>query len=102
LNARDARGKEAVGDLVQSMPGFHGASIELRLSPPDDRAVPLPLGWILSTDAMDEIDGAMDKQHGNVAATQMLAAFIKTAVAPATNCLGPKCGDDAKGPAYGD
>jgi hypothetical protein len=102
LNARDARGKEAIGDLVQNMSGLGGASVELRLAPPNDHAVPLPLGWILSTDAMDEIDAAMTQQHGNVAAVQILTAFLKNGTVPSLSCPAEKCADEAKGSTYGD
>jgi hypothetical protein len=102
MNARDARGKEAIGDLVQAMPGLGGASLELRLAPPNDHAVPLPLGWILSANAMDEIDAAMTRQHGNVAAVQILTTFVKSGRVPSLTCPADKCADEAKGSTYGD
>jgi hypothetical protein len=69
LNARGARGQQAVGDLAQAMrsvggvpPAMRSDIIEFRLIP---RTVPLPLGWVLSGPAMDAIDNAMTGEAGN-------------------------------------
>jgi len=68
LNARDARGEQAVGDLAQLM--GDGGMVEFRLLP---RFVPLPLGWVLSQRAQDSIDWSAACEGGNRTATHAIA-----------------------------
>lgn len=68
LNARGARGEQAVGDLVQLV--GDGAVAEFRLLP---RYVPLPLGWVLSQRAQDSIDWSAACEGGNRTATHRIA-----------------------------
>jgi hypothetical protein len=81
LNARSARGALADGDLAQMM----GERIlEFRLI---QRGVPLPLGWVLSDEAMDSIDSGIDCEGGNRSAAAILATAIQTPP-PTFECAG--------------
>lgn len=73
LNTRDARGAQALGDLLSNDVAF----VELRLIP---RTVPLPLGWVLSERAQDAIDSAMDSEGGNRTAVRLLGEALGSPV----------------------
>ncbi|HXH38907.1 MAG TPA: hypothetical protein VNN08_09790 [Thermoanaerobaculia bacterium] len=100
LNARDARGKEAVGDLAQVM---RDAMIEIRLAPRATTDTALPLGWILSDTAMKTIDNGLTAQSGNLAAIDALRSLFATGTRPPVACDNAQCGDAnaEKGSGYG-
>jgi len=102
LAARDARGRQAIGDADSGDANV----VELRLAPrhPDDTK--LPLGWMLSDQSMDAIDDGVERQHGNKAAIAALKKFIETgdksALGQPADCARTDCGGtDAKGSSYG-
>jgi hypothetical protein len=107
LNAREARGKEAVGDLVQIM---RDGMLEIRLAPRRPNDTVLPLGWILSDQAMTAIDRAIRKPKpgdpipisGNQAAIAALQKLIASGIRPPVACDNAQCGDKnaEKGSAY--
>lgn len=74
-NTRDARGSLAVGDLAQRMRDPQGREdmVEFRLV---RRDVPLPLGWVLSEQAMAAIDAAVHDEEGNRKAIAIIAQLI--------------------------
>lgn len=76
LNARDARGSQAVGDLAQIA---ETNVAEFRLLP---RFVPLPLGWVLSERAQDAIDWSAGCEGGNRTATSWVAGHIRYPLPP--------------------
>jgi hypothetical protein len=98
LNARGARGQQAVGDLAQAMrsvggvpPAVRSDIVEFRLIP---RTVPLPLGWVLSGPAMDAIDLAMTAEAGNRSGIQIVKNRLgMVPQAPASACDNAGCSE---------
>ena len=78
FNARDARGQQAVGDVSTAMKGPDGShAIEFRLV---KRTVPLPLGWVLSNQAMEAIDCAVACDPNNRKAASLLGSLLGSTV----------------------
>jgi len=98
LNARGARGQQAVGDLAQAMrsvggvpPAVRSDIVEFRLIP---RTVPLPLGWVLSGPAMDAIDRAMTAEAGNRSGIEIIKNRLgMVPQAPASACDNAGCSE---------
>jgi hypothetical protein len=108
LNAREARGKEAVGDLAEVM---RDGMLELRLSPRRTNDTALPLSWILSDEAMTVIDDAIKPPgggriaiSGNQAAVAALRNLIASGTRPSVACDYAQCDDKnaEKGSAYNE
>ena len=100
LNARDARGKEAVGDLAHVM---RDGMLELRLAPKTADDTALPLGWILSDAAMTTIDNGVSAQSANKAAIDALRKLFAEGTRPQVVCDNALCGNTnaEKGSGYG-
>lgn len=94
LNARDARGRQAIGDIAEVM---RNNIVELRLAPTRPGEEPLPLGWVLSGAAMDTLDAGVKNQAGNGAAIENIRKLL--AAQPIQN---PKCDDAQCGPQVAD
>ena len=74
LNTRGARGEQAVGDIrnEQGLVGTLPTLLEFRLV---QRDVPIPLGWVLSYQARNAMDGAMETK-GNQWARAQIAQWL--------------------------
>jgi hypothetical protein len=93
LNARGARGQQAIGDLAQNIAAQTTAAdmIEFRLIP---RKVPLPLGWVLSGPAMDAIDAAMLSEAGNRSGLEIVKnRLAMVPQAPSSACENAGCSE---------
>lgn len=101
LNARDARGLQAIGDISQVM---RNNIVELRLAPTKQHEAPLPLGWVLSDAAMDTLDKGVTNQAGNGAAIDNIRNLLAGAAIKPPNCDRAECSEAVaqKGSAYGD
>jgi len=80
LNTRGARGEQAVGDVrnAQLPVGALPTLLEFRLVQVD---VPIPLGWVLSYQSRNAMDGAMETQ-GNRWSRDQIARWLNVQVAP--------------------
>jgi hypothetical protein len=118
LAARDARGQQAVGDLANGLnaPKEDSRSIEFRLVK-TTQMVPLPLGWVLSNQAMNAIDHAVACDPNNRKAASVVGQLMGSPVnqilcdqkmislppPAAINCDGGVCGaNQAKSSVYSD
>jgi hypothetical protein len=99
LNARDARGRQAIGDLALVM---RNNIIELRLAPTRPGQEPLPLGWVLSDAAMDTLDAGVKDQAGNGAAIENIRKLLAAQPIQNPKCDTAQCGPEVadKGSAY--
>ena len=99
LNARNARGLQAIGDIVSNNVA------ELRLAPTKPGQQPLPLGWVLSDEAMDRLDSGIVDQDGNGVAIGNIGALLNVLGRKFTppNCATAQCSDALaqKGSSYG-
>ena len=100
LAARDARGKQAIGDAARETM----AVLEFRLAPRKLDDTKLPLGWILSDESMNAIDDGVTGQNGNVTARNLLKQFLENGlnILSTGDCASTSCGQasDAKGSTY--
>ena len=80
LATRDARGQQAVGDIRSAavLDGFAAGVLEFRLV---QRSFSLPLGWVLSEQAQETIDAAVETPPNRWARDQ-IAARLGTSAAP--------------------
>jgi len=87
LAARGARGVQAVGDVVlqSRQPSRVANVIEFRLVP---NTVPLPLGWVLSDQAMDAIDNAIPCAPDNRAGVAVVGSVIGARLPATMQCRG--------------
>jgi hypothetical protein len=100
LNARNARGLQAIGDIALVM---RENIVELRLAPTTPGEAPLPLGWVLSDAAMDILDHGVTNQKGNGAAIRNIRNLLAGAPIDAPKCDTAQCteGVAQKGSSYG-
>lgn len=80
LNTRGARGEQAVGDVRNDRLPVDGKPtlLEFRLVQTN---VPIPLGWVLSYQARNVMDGAMEKTLGNRWSRDQIASWLNVPVA---------------------
>ena len=100
LNARNARGLQAVGDIAQVM---RDNIVELRLAPHAPQQPSLPLGWVLSDAAMDILDSGIRDQAGNAAGIANIRTILTAGKVSATKCDNSQCSESVaqKGSSYG-
>jgi hypothetical protein len=101
LNARDARGRQAIGDIAQVM---RNNIVELRLAPTRQGEEPLPLGWVLSDQAMNTLDAGVQNQAGNRVAIENIGKLLAAQEIQKPDCDTAQCGKGVvvdKGSSYG-